>query len=81
MVVDAELHADEEFLLLENGSQQEHLWGINIYPNLIDTENCIEFDTMINLRPSENKRSCSVEDLKIRQKIIKIVNKLVEKCN
>lgn len=32
MAVDGELHADEEALLLENGSLQENLWGINIYP-------------------------------------------------
>jgi len=32
MAVDAELHADEEKLLLENGSKQTDLWGINIYP-------------------------------------------------
>lgn len=32
MAVDAELHADEEALLLDQGSKQEHLWGINIYP-------------------------------------------------
>jgi hypothetical protein len=34
MAVDAELHSDEEALLLEDGSQQAHLWGINIYPDL-----------------------------------------------
>jgi len=30
MAIDAELHADEEALLLENGSKQENLWGINL---------------------------------------------------
>ncbi|MFH1482081.1 MAG: DUF5674 family protein [Patescibacteria group bacterium] len=51
MVVDAELHADEEALLLKNGSVQKDLWGINIYPEIQD-KNWIEFDSMINLRPS-----------------------------
>jgi len=37
MAVDAELHADEESLLLENGSKQENLWGINIYLNCRET--------------------------------------------
>lgn len=32
MVIDAELHSDEEGLLLENGSEQENLWGINSTP-------------------------------------------------
>ncbi|MDD5659872.1 MAG: DUF5674 family protein, partial [Actinomycetota bacterium] len=34
MAIDGELHADEEVLLLENGSDQNDLWGINIYPDL-----------------------------------------------
>jgi hypothetical protein len=34
MALDGELHADEEALLLENGSPQENLWAINIYPEL-----------------------------------------------
>ena len=78
MAVDADLHADEEQLLLENGSEQKNLWGINIYPEIKD-ENWIEFDSMINLRPSQNNRSRGVEDKNIRQKIIAIVNKLVIK--
>jgi len=78
MAVDAELHADEEQLLLENGSGQENLWGINIYPEIKD-ENWIEFDSMINLRPSQNNRSRGVEDEELRKKIINIVSKLVIK--
>ncbi|MBD3232083.1 hypothetical protein GF322_05515 [Candidatus Dependentiae bacterium] len=79
MVVDAELHSDEEELLLENESNQENLWGINLYPEDIDTENWIEFDSMINIRPSSGNRSCSIEDPNIRKKIITIVNRLVTK--
>jgi hypothetical protein len=79
MVVDADLHADEESLLLENGSEQGNLWGINIYPENIENEKWIEFDSMINLRPSWGNKSRSVDDKKIREKIIKIVNRLVVK--
>lgn len=78
MAVDAELHADLEALLLENGSKQKDLWGINIYPEL-DGEDFIEFDSMINLRPSQGNRSRGVEDAKIREKIMAIVNKLTQK--
>ncbi|PKL72234.1 hypothetical protein CVV26_02480 [Candidatus Kuenenbacteria bacterium HGW-Kuenenbacteria-1] len=78
MVVDAELHADEEALLLENGSIQKDLWGINIYPEIQD-ENWIEFDSMINLRPSQENRSRGVDNLEIQKKIIVIVNKLIIK--
>jgi len=79
MVVDAELHADEEALLLESDSEQKNLWGINLYPKLHGGEDFIEFDSMINLRPSQNNRSRGVEDENIRKKIIEIVKKLVEK--
>jgi len=78
MAVDAGLHADEEQALLENGSEQKNLWGINIYPEVKD-ENWIEFDSMINLRPSQNNRSRGVENEELRKKIINIVSKLVIK--
>lgn len=74
MVVDAELHSDQESFLLDMGSQQEHLWGINLYPEFAkEDENFIEFDSMINLRPMDNNRSRSVEDPEIRKKVIAIV--------
>ena len=76
MAVDAELHADQEALLLEKGSKQEDLWGINIYPEMPESER-IEFDSMINLRPSQGNRTRGVDSPEIRQKIIEIVNKLV----
>ena len=79
MVVDAELHADEEAMLLEQGSNQEHLWGINIYPEFVGDKRWIEFDSMINLRPSLGNKSRSVDDSKIQKRIINIVNKLVVK--
>lgn len=78
MAVDGELHADEEALLLEDGSNQQNLWGINIYPELTG-DDFIEFDSMINLRPSQGNRSRSVDDENIRAKIISITNKLISK--
>ncbi len=78
MAVDAELHADEEALLLDNGSRQEHLWGINLYPDEMNTENFIEFDSMINLRPAQGNKSRSVESKQIQEKIIVIVRRLVQ---
>ena len=78
MAIDGELHADEEALLLENGSRQENLWGINLYPELKGAD-FIEFDSMINLRPSVKNMTRGINDSKIKNKIIKIVNKLVKK--
>ncbi len=77
MVVDSEMHADEEKYLLEKGSSQDNLWGINLYPDL-RVEDFIEFDSMINLRPKLSNFSRSVESPQIREKIIVIVNTLVK---
>ena len=57
MMVDAEMHADEESVLLEeHGSIQNNLWGINLYPDLIG-DDWIEFDSIINIRPLDKNRS------------------------
>lgn len=77
MVVDGELHADEETLLLENGSEQKNLWGINIYPEM--KENFIEFDSMINIRPSMGNKTRGIDDESIKKIIIKIVDDLIVK--
>ncbi len=77
MAVDAELHSDEEALLLENGSEQNNLWGINIYPEFFGKDDFIEFDSMINLRPSQSNRSRGVDNPEIRKKILKLTNKLI----
>jgi len=78
MAVDASMHADEESFLLQNGSQQDDLWGINLYPN-IKGNDFIEFDSMINVRPNLNNLSRNIKDEKLRDKIITIVNKLITK--
>jgi hypothetical protein len=78
IAVDAELHADLEALLLENGSKQNNLWGINFYPDL-EGDDLIEFDSMINMRPSQNNRSRGVESESTRNKIFEIVRKQVQK--
>jgi hypothetical protein len=78
MAVGGELHADEEALLIENGSKQTNLWGINIYPDIED-DNWIEFDSMINLKPSQGNRSRGVENPDTRKVIIEIINNLVKK--
>ncbi len=78
VAIDAELHSDLEALLLEKGSKQNSLWGINYYPEL-DDEDFIEFDAMINIRPSKGNRSRNVEDDSIRKQIIEISNKWINR--
>lgn len=77
MAIGGELHSDEEAMLLEQGSQQRNLWGINLYPERPTTE-WIEFDSMINVRPSGGNRSRYVEREEIRDAVIAIVHRLVQ---
>lgn len=76
LAVDAELHSDLEALLLENGSKQKSLWGVNLYPEL-KGDDFIEFDSLINIRPSVSNRSRGVESEEMRKKIISIIAKRI----
>ncbi|MBI2075158.1 MAG: hypothetical protein HYT82_00645 [Candidatus Harrisonbacteria bacterium] len=78
MAIGGELHADEEVLLSEDGSQREDMWGVNIYPDKSGDE-WIEFDSMINLKPHFGNRSRDVESPEIRKKIRAIIRRLVVK--
>ena len=75
MAVDAQLHADEEAELLKDGSRQENLWGVNLYPGKTG-EGFMEFDSMINIRPSQNNLSRGVESEAIRERVREIVGGL-----
>lgn len=76
LAIDAELHSDLERLLLENGSNQEDLWGLNLYPEM-KGEDFIEFDSLINIRPRLNNRSRYVESAEVRERITEIVNSFI----
>lgn len=78
LVVDAEMHADEEQFLLELGSNQADLWGINLYPEKFGEPDFVEFDSMINIRPRQQNRSRSVEDEAICKQIVALVGERVE---
>ena len=78
LLLDADLHADQEAGLLADGSQQAGLWGINLYPDMADSD-WLEFDSMINLRPSVGNRSRSVDDPATRAAIAGLVARVVRR--
>ncbi len=78
VAIDAEMHSDLEALLLENGSAQGDLWGINFYP-FLEGDDFLEFDSMINMRPSQGNMSRGVEDADIRKMIFELVDKWVKR--
>lgn len=67
IAIDAELHSDLEAYLLQKGSKQENLWGINLYP-LKSKDDFIEYTALVNIRPHQNNRSMEIEDFEIRKK-------------
>jgi hypothetical protein len=78
MVIDADMHADEAAELLADGSAQADLWGINLYPDA-DEADWLEFDSMIDLRPSFGNRSRGVDDAPTREVISVLVGRLVRR--
>jgi len=78
MALAGEMHADEEVVLIEQeNSKREHTWGINIYPEK-NGEELIEFDSIINIKPSYGNRSRDVENPETKEKIKIVVNKLIK---
>jgi hypothetical protein len=77
LAVDAGMDSDLEALLLDAGSLQADLWGINLYPADYGTDAFLEFDSMINLRPGQGNRSRSVEDAATRAAIEGLVARVV----
>ena len=73
LVVDMDMHSDGEAFLLEQGSKQEDLWGLNLHPDRFGTDDFVEFDSMINIRPRQNNPSRNIFDEAIRTKIYDII--------
>ncbi len=68
VAVGGELHADAEQLLLERGHDQHDLWGANYHPGL-GAEDCIEYTSLINIRPSRGNPGMLIEDAEIRARV------------
>lgn len=77
MVIGGSMHVDEEEMLLDEESEQNNLWGVNLYPDQFGTSDFVEFDSMINLRPNLGNRSRSVENIETQKQILSIVSSLI----
>jgi hypothetical protein len=76
VAVGGELHADGEALLIEEGSDQRDLWGANYYPGRGE-DGCIEYTSLINIRPGQGNRSMEVEDPGVRERIRALTFELI----
>jgi hypothetical protein len=66
--VGGEMHADAEQALLEDGSRQPDLWGANYYPGR-GREECIEYTSLINIRPAQGNRSMEIQNAAVRERV------------
>lgn len=71
-----EMHADAEQILLKDGSEQKNLWGGNIYPDK-ERDEKIKYESLINIRPSQNNRSLEIKDGRLKESIKNIVERLI----
>lgn len=76
IAIGGELHADAEELLLEDGSRQPDLWGANYYPGT-GAERCIEYTSLINIRPSQGNQGMEIEDREVREQIRRLTFTLI----
>jgi hypothetical protein len=68
-----EMHVDCESVLLESGSEQDDLWGANWYPS----EERIEYESLINIRPRLGNRSIILQDEELRMKVEEITRTIL----
>ena len=68
-----EMHADCESVLLDNGSEQDDLWGAIWYP----AEQRIAFESLINIRPRVGNRSILIQNEDIRQQVESITRDIL----
>ncbi len=62
------MHADCESALLEDGSQQEDVWGADWTP----ASQQVTFESLINIRPRQGNRSLDIQDPNIRSRVAQI---------
>lgn len=76
IAVGGEMHADAEQVLLEQGSAQNDLWGANYYPGR-GPEDCIEYTSLINIRPAQDNRSMELQDEALRARLRELTFALI----
>ena len=68
-----EMNADCEQVMLENGSEQDDIWGANWYPS----DQRIEFEALINIRPVLGNRGMLIQSQEIRNAVEAIMRSIL----
>ncbi len=76
IAIGGEMHVDAEEVLLEAGSRQADLWGANYYPGR-GRGGCIEYTSLINIRPAAGNRGMEIQDPALRARVSEITFALI----
>jgi hypothetical protein len=76
IAIGGDLHADAEGMLLDQGSRQQDLWGANYYPGK-GPEGCIEYTSMINIRPGVENFGMEILLESVRVRVREIAHRLI----
>ena len=68
-----EMHSDCESVLLDDGSEQDDLWGANWYP----AEQRIAFESLINIRPRLGNRNILIQNEEIRKPVESVTREIL----
>ena len=68
-----EMHSDCESVLLDEGSEQDDLWGANWYP----AEQRIAFESLINIRPRLGNRNILIQSEELRQQVESVTHEIL----
>ncbi len=74
IVMGGEYHMDANIVLIENGSEQQNIWGFNWYFDKNGDER-IEYISLINIRPKQGNMTMEVRDVFLRDKMKTIILK------
>lgn len=68
-----EMYADCDAVLLEDGSEQDDLWGANWYPH----DQRVEFESLINIRPRLGNRNILIQDENLRKQVDSVTREIL----
>jgi hypothetical protein len=68
-----EMHSDCESVLLDDGSEQDDLWGANWFP----AEQRIAFESLINIRPRLGNRNILIQNEELRKQVESVTREIL----
>lgn len=80
LTIGGEWHSEGDELLRRDGSSREDVWGADFYP-WREGEKRIEYNSLINIKPSVGHRKMEIQDNNVKQKMRDIVEKFLLSSN